>query len=381
MFVRKGAALILLKNPQITLAALRADNAYDQADAAVQLAAAQLLEGELRYEAMLLTLEKTALEIGEQWKVFNEQMRKFTMEEQLYLAGGVNEETIRSAKFELETKKTQIKLAEKELEIQRIGFGESDAAAGGLVIRNNFNDKEDEDDYNYKKRQAIIKRRTETLRAELLSAQARLSAAFQERESAIIAEAELLVKSPAEGIVAGRYFEEGERVKREDKILTVMDAESLYAVFPVRESEAFSIEKGMAASVTLDGTNKTYLGAVDLVSPTADSQSFTFNVRVLLPRSVLSDTMAKPGMFARVCVTTGPARNAVAVSDDAITNKKNNEGLVFVVRNKSVHERKIVFGESIGEDREIISGLSIGEIAVIRPDTGLTEGENVQVTN
>jgi multidrug resistance efflux pump len=71
-------------------------------------------------------------------------------------------------------------------------------------------------------------------------------------------ESELIVTASLSGIVGDRYYEEGERVKKEDKIITIIDTELLYAVFQVSESDSLKLERGMDAFVSVDGTGKTY---------------------------------------------------------------------------------------------------------------------------
>jgi membrane fusion protein (multidrug efflux system) len=151
----------------------------------------------------------------------------------------------------------------------------------------------------------------------------------------------------------------------------------LYAIFPIREKDALRIEKGMKASVLIDGTGENRGGIVDLVYPQADSQSLSFLVRVLLQDTDTAGSgKLKPGMFARVTVILGPPRQAVCIPESAIFNQKNNEGSVFIINGNALVERKIVLGPSHGEDREA-SGVNVGELVVQRPDTDLREGTNV----
>jgi RND family efflux transporter MFP subunit len=266
---------------------------------------------------------------------------------------------------------------EKELEIRRVGMRDQDLAAAGLSPP----------DEEARRKWALIRLSTATLRAELKAAEARLEAAARELESARIVEAELTLKSPAPGIVGARYFEEGERVKRDDKILTLIDTESLYAVFSVREADARRLEKGMNALVSLDGLETSYRGTVDLVAPQGDSQSFTFPVRVLLPREALAPSRRpedgpdplRPGMFVRVSVRLGPSRRGAFVPESALMNRQNNEALVFTINGATLGERRITIGEVLGTEREVLSGLEPGEVVVIRPDSGLKEGLYVSV--
>jgi len=204
--------------------------------------------------------------------------------------------------------------------------------------------------------------------------------AEKELASANIALAELTIRSAASGIVGARYLEEGERVKPQDKILSIIDIESLYAIFPVREKDALRIEKGMSASVLIDGTGEVKNGFVDLVYPQADSQSLSFLVRVLLRDIGIAEAgKLKPGMFARVTVNTGPPSASVFIPESAVFNQKNNEGNVFIINGRSLSERKVFLGVSHGEEREVV-GINSGELVVLRPDSDLREGMNVTVS-
>jgi multidrug efflux pump subunit AcrA (membrane-fusion protein) len=367
-FVPQGALVLGLENPQIKLAVERAENNYSQAGSACDLARSRLLEGEFQAEAQLLALEKAEAELLQVRRKYEEDRRKHLNQEALFEAGGIHTEAILVSRFSLDSEWEQILIMEKELDIRRIGCRDQDLLAAGFPV------PADE----AARRRSLILLMTSTLRAELGASLARLEAAEKELASTRLALEELSVKSSAAGVVGARYFEEGERVRTEDKILTLMDTASLYAIFPVREKDAMRIEKGMKAIVLIDGTGKTREGLVDLVYPQADSQSLSFLVRVLLLGDSSESTgEIKPGMFARVTVILGPPRKIVCIPESALFNKTSGEGDVFVINGTFVSGRKLSLGQSIGDDREIISGLNAGELVVLRPDSDLREGEHV----
>jgi RND family efflux transporter MFP subunit len=367
--VERGTALILLDNSQIALAVERAENNYSQAKAACDLARSRLLEGEFQAEAQLLAIEKAEAELAQAKKKWEEDQRKHLNQEALFQAGGIYTEAILTSRFSLQSEWEQILIMEKDLEIRRIGCRDSDLAAAGRPV------PPDEAE----RRRALVSLLTASLNAELGAALARLEASEKELASARLAQEELLVRSPASGVIGARYFEEGERVKAEDKILTLMDTASLYAIFPLREKEALRLEKGMSALVRIDGTGESREGRVDLIYPQADSQSMSFLVRVLLPGGGEGDL--KPGMFARVQIRVGPPRQALIIPESSIVNKRNNEGIVFVINGNVLSERKINLGPALGEEREIASGLEAGELLVLRPDADLREGSYVSLAN
>jgi len=363
--VRQGELVLLLENPQINLAVERAENNYSQALAACNLTNSRLMEGIFNAEAQILALEKAEAEIAAAKRRWQENKRKHQNQEILFEAGGIQTEAILVSRFSLDTEWEQIQLMEREIEIRKIGMRDQDLVKAGYSVPLG----EDE------RVKTLVSLMTASLKAEKDAAFARLEAAQKELSSARIALAELRVSSPASGVVGARYLEEGERVRPQDKILSLIDTASLYAIFPVREKDALRIEKGMKAGVLIDGTGENRNGIVDLVYPQADSQSLSFLVRVLLDSNNL-----KPGMFARVTVTLGPPRKAVFIPESAIFNEKNGEGGIFIINGSVLSEQKISLGESHGEEREI-KGINAGNVVVIRPAPDLREGMNVALVD
>lgn len=363
-----GRSAALLKNPQIRIAVERAENNYSQARAALDLSRSKLQEGIFGAEAQLLSVEKAEAELAQAKKNWEEDQRKHNNQEILFEAGGLHEEAIRVSRFALEAAWEKILIMEKDIEIRRIGCREQDLRAAGFAIP-----EEPE-----KLKDALIALLTAGLRAELAAAEARLDAAEKELVSLRISEEELRVTSPASGVVGARYFEEGERVKAGEKLFTLLDTASLYALFPVREKDALRIEKGMDAVALIDGTGASRKGRVDLVYPQADSQSLSFLVRVLLDDA---EGDLKPGMFVRVKVTLGPPEKVITVPESAVINRNNGEGIVFVINGTMLVERRVIHGRSLGEELIIDEGLDAGEIVALRPDADTREGMYVSVAD
>jgi len=368
-YVKQKQIIILLKNPQINLAVERAENNYSQVLAARNLAVSKLLEGVFQAEAQLLSLDKSSAELALAKKKWEEDKRKHQNQEKLFKVGGIQTEAILVGRFNLDSEWEQIQLMERDLEIRRIGCRDQDLVKAGIPIPLDANDLQD----------ALVSLMTSSLKAEVEAANARLDAAEKELTSANIALAELTIRCPTSGIIGARYLEEGERVRPQDKILSLIDIASLYAIFPIREKDALRMEKGMSASVLIDGTGETRDGVIDLIYPQADSQSLSFLVRVLLKNTSETDNKLKPGMFTRVTVNLGPPRSVIFIPESSIFNQKNNEGSVFIVNGRSLTERKIIIGAAHGEEYEITAGLNAGELVVLRPDPDLREGTNVSI--
>ena len=364
--VSRGDVVGVLNNPQVILAARRSEDAWSQAQAALELASARLRDGEFQAEARILENEKSLEELEQAEKSLAEERRKNQNKEALYAAGGLSDETIRDERFRLESAEAQILLLKKELEIHRVGLREADLAAAGIPVPSE----------KHELTAALVRLATSALRAETAAARANLEAASREMESSRLMETELVLRSPGPGIIGARYVEEGERLKRDDRILTILETGSLYAVFPVPESEAPKLKKGMTALVT-SGGNEIYEGKVDLIAPQADNQSFTFMVRILLTPG--NKSPLKPGMFARISIPLAQPRKITVIPEAALAVKKENTGKVFTIRNNLLSERNLTLGALIGDEREIVSGLVPGEVVVLGPSPDLKEGVYVSV--
>ena len=359
--IGKDDVAVVLRNPQVTLAARRAEDAYSQARSALDLSLARLRDGEFSIEARLLENEKSLDELAQAKRILEEEKRKSQNREALYEAGGLSDEAIREERFRLASAETQVSIMEKELEIRRVGLRAEDLAAVGIPVPN---EKEE-------LQKALVYLATSALRAETAAARANLEAASREMESSRLMETELTIKSPGPGIVGARYVEEGERIKRDDGILTIMDTSALYAVFSVPESEAPRLKAGMAARIS-SGGEETYEGRVDLISPQADNQSFTFMVRILFVPG--DESPLRPGMFARVRIPLENPKRITVIPEAALMSKRENAGKVFTVRGNVLSERNVVLGSLIGDEREIVSGLVPGEVVALGPRAALKEG-------
>jgi len=371
-FVHEGALLLLLDNPQIGLAVERVENNYSQTLAACELGRSRLLEGRFQAEAQLLLLEKSEAELALIKRKYEEEKRKHQNQETLFSAGGVNAEAILVSRFTLDSEWEQILIMEKELEIRKIGTRDQDLLSAGFRIPQDENER----------CAVLVSLLTVSLKAELDAAFARLDAAEKELASVKIARDELAIRSPASGVIGARYVEEGERVRTEDKIFSLMDTESMYAIFPVREKDAIRIEKGMRALVQIDGIGESREGVIDLVYPQADIQSLSFVVRVLIEGGSAEKLRElKPGMFARVAITLGSPRKIITIPETAVFNRRESFGSVFVLNGSAVAQRAVELGQIYGDDREAITGIEEGDIVIIRPDADLKEGEYAALWN
>ena len=365
--VEAGDTVALLENSQIELAVGRARNGVAQARAALSLAEARLFEGRLAVESRMLEIGKSRLALEQARREVAESERKQSDIEALLKAGGVPEETARAGRFALMREREKLAIMGKDLEIQLVGLRDEDMRASGI---------EPPEDAAARK-QALVRLSTAGLEAETAAAAARLEAARKDLESALVSCAELTVKTPCSGVIVARYVESGERAKREDKLVTVMDIDALYAVASVGEADAMRLEPGMKALVNVDGACAVFEGTVDLIAPIADAGSASCSVRVAVaaPRGRI-----KPGMFARMSVATGPGRRVLVVPESALAESSGKDAVLYAIAGGIVSERRVVLGESLEKGRVVESGVAKGEVVVDCPAAWLKDGDHVTIS-
>jgi RND family efflux transporter MFP subunit len=191
------------------------------------------------------------------------------------------------------------------------------------------------------------------------------------------------LRSPINGIVSGRFYEDGEMFGMSPladgrvAILTVEVLDPVKVLVSVAEQYFPQIDKSMDVSLALDVyQGKVFEGSVYIKHPTIDPATRTFTLELQFPNS---NYLIRPGMFGRVTLGFGRVER-VLVSDLAVIRQQGtNERFVFVENNGKVERRVLTLGRLIGNRYEVINGLSNGESVVVAGHTRLLDGSEVEV--
>jgi len=130
-----------------------------------------------------------------------------------------------------------------------------------------------------------------------------------------------------------------------------------------------------ATTSTLDTCGRKYSPArIDVVaelSPTADANSRTFLIKLDLPQSAA----LRAGQFGRAAIPVGQAKSLRVPA--ALVVRRGQMEIVFVAQGGVAKLRLVKTGKKIGDDLEILSGLSSGDAVIL--DSGLVDGQKVEV--
>jgi multidrug efflux system membrane fusion protein len=115
-------------------------------------------------------------------------------------------------------------------------------------------------------------------------------------------------------------------------------------------------------------------GKVDFVDMQVNPTTGTIRWRAVFANP---DDLLKPGLFARVRLTTSAPHKALLVPDQAVLNDQGKRYL-FLVNDKNMIERRLVkVGSLHGELRAVTEGLTADDWVVVKVETGLTPGDTV----
>jgi len=237
--------------------------------------------------------------------------------------------------------------------------------------------------------QAVATR--DALRAELLTAQRNAQVASDGLRIADIGVDNTVVRAPFSGVVIAKAAQPGEIVSplsagggfTRTGIGTIVDMDSLEVEVDVGEAYIGRVQPKMPVQATLNSYPDWKIPAeVIAIIPTADRGKATVKVRVALkekdPRIVpdMGVTVSFLEKAPEVDADAEPKRG-VRVPAAAVVQRDGADA-VFVVGSKDVVElRKVQAGGTIGDNREVASGLAPGETVVVSPPDGLEEGATV----
>ncbi len=185
------------------------------------------------------------------------------------------------------------------------------------------------------------------------------------------------IRAPFDGFVEKRLVNLGELVKTQMPVMAVVRLNPLKVIAEIPEKMAPWISAGQAVDLQVDAyQGRTFTGKVSRISPGVNASTRAFPFEALVPNT---DTVLKPGTFARVHIESGKIDDVLSVPYAAL-QYRYGVNRVFVVNGDKLAMRELSVGERLGDRIEVVSGVKAGErVAVTDVDT-LADGVAVAVT-
>ena len=200
------------------------------------------------------------------------------------------------------------------------------------------------------------------LRADLKLAQKRLG--------------DTIVRAPFDGAVTAKLISQGQYIKENTAILTIVKASPLRLRTDIPESAVAAVKVGTALTFSTEAVpGSTFHATVRELNPSLDSRSRSLTAEA---RLVEADPRLKPGMFVQTRVSAGRAQ-VIVVPKSAVYSVA---GLtkVYAIRNGTAVECRVQPGEQFGDAIEVqTDALKPGEQVAVSNVGMLINGAKVTV--
>ncbi len=207
-----------------------------------------------------------------------------------------------------------------------------------------------------------------------------IRAAISARKAALaLAEKKLSdarILSPIAGFIKDRAVTEGQFLRTNSPVVTVVQTSPLKLKVDVPESAVAFVRVGRPVEFSVDAfPDRVFAGRISRIAPAVEQQSRTLKLEALVnnPEGTL-----KPGFFARVTIQTDRTDEVLVVPAESLVSVAGLEK-VFVIEAGKVSERVVRSGSRAGNEVEVVEGLKPGEM-VARSNLGnLQQGREVTV--
>ena len=192
-------------------------------------------------------------------------------------------------------------------------------------------------------------------------------------------EANTYVKAPFAGVISAKTYEDGELYTGQP-IVVLTQINKLKALIAIPETYFPQVKEGM--KLTLTSTiypDKVFPATVEVIYPTIDASSHTFQVKIQIPNDKL---LLRPGMYVTTTLGLGKEKAIVAPYQSVEKLVGANDRYVFINDNGRAKRVAVELGQRFDQDIEIISPeITAGVEMVTTGQHKLVDGVKINVVD
>ncbi|MFN7946836.1 MAG: efflux RND transporter periplasmic adaptor subunit [Blastocatellia bacterium] len=174
---------------------------------------------------------------------------------------------------------------------------------------------------------------------------------------------EVIVPSPASGIITARSVNPGQVVSMADTLFAVTDLSNVWVIASVYEKDFSLMRQGARVMITAPPfPGRTFSGTISYIDPRVDPQTRTAQARIEVSNP---GQMLRLGMFVDVALNTPGTQQAVVIPRAALQTIGSDQ-VVFVplAEPGQFQMRKVQVAEDAGDLVRVTGGLNAGEKVV-----------------
>ena len=159
-------------------------------------------------------------------------------------------------------------------------------------------------------------------------------------------------KAPIAGTILSKNYEDGELYSGQP-IMVLSQIDKLKALIAIPESYFPKFAPGMKLSLTSEiYPEKVFPATVEVVYPSIDASSHTFQVKIVIPNS---KRLLRPGMYVTTTIGLGKVKTIVAPYQAVEKLVGANDRYVFINENGRAKRVAVELGQRFDQQIEIIS--------------------------
>ena len=160
------------------------------------------------------------------------------------------------------------------------------------------------------------------------------------------------VKAPFEGVISAKNYEDGELYSGQPIVVLAL-IDKLKALVAIPETYFPLFKEGMKLTLASDiYPNQTFPATVEVVYPTIDASSHTFQMKIVIPNS---KQLLRPGMYVTTTIGLGKAKAIVVPYQSVEKLVGANDRYVFINENGYAKRVAVELGQRFDQDIEIIA--------------------------
>lgn len=216
--------------------------------------------------------------------------------------------------------------------------------------------------------------RYQAAQAQLDLARAQLTQASARLDELRIQLANTVITSPVDGYVGRRYVDPGAFVSTNAPVVQVVDISLVRLVVNLVERDLRRVNVGAPGTVDVDAyPGEQFTGRVARIAPVLDPATRTAEMEIEIPNPT---KRLKPGMYARVSLTTSSKTEALVVPKAAIVDVSGRRG-VYTVKDGTAVFRPVQVGIEDTDRIEITDGIAEGEEVISIGASSVRDGDPV----
>ena len=160
------------------------------------------------------------------------------------------------------------------------------------------------------------------------------------------------VKAPFDGVIAAKTYEDGELYGGQP-IVVLTQVKQLKALVAIPETYYPLVKEGMRLSMKSEVyPNETFPATIEVVYPTIDAASHTFQCKVVIPNA---SEKLRAGMYVTTTLGLGKENTIVVPYQSVEKLIGSNERYVFIHENGYAKRVSVKLGQRFDENVEIIA--------------------------